>query len=906
MRKKRRLIAPEVVQVSAMDCGPASLKCFLNGAGISVSYGRLREACQTGLDGSSIDTLEEVAIDLGVDAEQVIVPAEHILIAGARTFPAIVVVSLPNGANHFVVLWRRHGRFVQIMDPATGRRWPLCDQFLNEIYIHTFSVAANAWRRWAGTKEFTVPLRRRLRTAALSEARANEIINEALADSGWRSIAGLDAATRMIETMVRSGGLGRGRESSRLLRILFDRTIARPEGTQIIPDAYWSVAATPKDHSKTEPSDERMIVKGAVVVRSRGAVKLSTSHDAADIDKQPRRQLSQELLAALEEPPARPIRQLARLLKADGILIPLALVLGLFASAFGVVFEALLFRGLLGIGRELGLLTQRLEAVGVLLIFAAALLILELPLTDALLRVGRRVEARLRILFLEKLPRLGDRYFQSRLTSDMAERSHSLYLLRLLPGMGGQLIRIGFTLVLTTAGVWWLDPGSAPLAILSAVTGLALPLLTQSFLAESDLRVRTHQAGLGRFYLDALLGLVPIRAHGAERAIRREHETLLVEWTRSGLKLQKRVLVADALQSMLALGLTCWIVFGFAARAGGAGNSLLLIYWALSLPALGQQLSLTVLQYPAYRNIVLRLMEPLGAPGENDSLRTGALPEHAENAAADSGGVEIIFSGVSVLAAGHSILKDVSLRIAAGEHVAIVGRSGAGKSSLAGLLLGWHSPASGRVTVDGVPLDGIQLERLRSRTAWVDPALQTWNRTLLANLNYGAPDHSAFDVGGVIDQSGLTSVLKTLPEGLQTPLGEGGALVSGGEGQRVRLARGMMRSNARLAILDEAFRGIDREQRKRLLANARSLWRGATLLYVTHDAAEAASFGRVLVIDEGRLVDDGKPADLLDHSSPYRSMFAAEEDARAQFVSTRIWRRLLFRDGSLVEQRGGE
>ncbi|HEU4386653.1 MAG TPA: cysteine peptidase family C39 domain-containing protein, partial [Blastocatellia bacterium] len=90
-----RLIAPEVVQTSAMDCGPASLKCFLEGAGISVSYGRLREACQTDLDGTSIDTIEEVAVELGVDAEQVMIPAEHVLIPEASPLPAIVVVSLP-------------------------------------------------------------------------------------------------------------------------------------------------------------------------------------------------------------------------------------------------------------------------------------------------------------------------------------------------------------------------------------------------------------------------------------------------------------------------------------------------------------------------------------------------------------------------------------------------------------------------------------------------------------------------------------------------------------------------------------------------------------------------------------------------------------------------------------------
>src|SRR5919198_4489496 len=111
----RRLIVPEVVQTSEMDCGPASLKCLLEGFGISVSYGRLREACQTDVDGTSIDTMEEVALQLGLDPEQIMVPVDHLLLPAAEILPALVVVRLPNGLTHFVVAWRRHGRFVQVM-----------------------------------------------------------------------------------------------------------------------------------------------------------------------------------------------------------------------------------------------------------------------------------------------------------------------------------------------------------------------------------------------------------------------------------------------------------------------------------------------------------------------------------------------------------------------------------------------------------------------------------------------------------------------------------------------------------------------------------------------------------------------------------------------------------------------
>jgi ABC-type bacteriocin/lantibiotic exporter with double-glycine peptidase domain len=110
---RRRWLAEEVVQTSAMDCGPATLKCLLEGYGIRASYGRLREACQTDVDGTSIDTLEEIANQLGLVAEQVMVPSDHLFIPNQELLPAIAVVRLPGGLLHFWVLWRRHGRFIR-------------------------------------------------------------------------------------------------------------------------------------------------------------------------------------------------------------------------------------------------------------------------------------------------------------------------------------------------------------------------------------------------------------------------------------------------------------------------------------------------------------------------------------------------------------------------------------------------------------------------------------------------------------------------------------------------------------------------------------------------------------------------------------------------------------------------
>src|SRR6185295_989390 len=161
--------------------------------------------------------------------------------------------------------------------------------------------------------------------------------------------------------------------------------------------------------------------------------------------------------------------------------------------------------------------------------------------------------------------------------------------------------------------------------------------------------------------------------------------------------------------------------------------------------------------------------------------------------------------------------------IAPGEHVAIVGASGAGKSTLAGLLLGWHQPHQGSVLLDGEPLTPSRLTQLRQQTAWIDPQVHLFHATLFDNLRYGHDCATACDAR---DDAGIVGLLQRLPDGLQSPLGEGGALVSGGEGQRVRIARALAGTGARLVVLDEPAHGLDRAERTALLTSMRERFAG--------------------------------------------------------------------------------
>ena len=875
-REQRHFFAHEVVQTSAMDCGPAALKSLLEGFGIRAHYGRLREACHTTVDGSSIDTLEDLARKLGLDAAQMLLPVEHVLLRESETLPALVVTRLPSGLTHFVVVWRMLGPWVQVMDPGRGRRWMSKRDLLRDLYVHEMPAPAADFGAWTREPGFLDPLRRRLHRLGVRDA--GQRIAAASVGEDWRPLCGLDACARATEQLLSGKVVSRGRAARAFACLVAD--VSKGGVSELVPEALWTArpAAEPDQYGRA-----RLLVRGALALRVAGV--------SAD---QPEA-LPPDLAAVLADDQPGPARKLVEFLRADGLLRFLPIVTGLALAGVGTVVESLLFRSAIDIGQRLPLFEQRVAAAGALLLLLAALFFVEWPLARSLWAVGSRLEVRLRQAFLRKLPLLGDRYFQSRPISDMAERAHLLHWLRLLPGQGGQLVRTVCELFTTTAAVIWLYPSGAALVL--ALTGLmlVLPLCCQPALVERDLRMRGHAGGLARFYLDALLGLSAIRAHTAEPALRAEHGGRLREWARAARDAARLAVLVDTAQGLLGFGLAAIVVFRYLVSASGSGWAILIVYWVFMLPSLGQEIAFLIQQYPQHRNLTLRLLEPLSAPECAVEAEDISLPQSAAT------GVAVDLRNVRVKAAGNEILAVDTLTLGAGEHVAIVGSSGAGKSSLVGLLLGWYRPDVGVVRVDGQELRGRWLDELRRQTVWVDPAVQLWNRSLLENLRFGSDgEHRA--VGDAVEAAQLDEVLARLPMGLQTPLGAGGALLSGGEGQRVRLGRAICRGAARLVIFDEPFCGLERSRREDLLKAARARWAPATFLCITHDVSQTLDFPRVLVVDKGRVVEDGAPKQLASHAGTrFAHLLAAEVRARARLDGP-DWRHLRLDHGRMAER----
>ena len=856
---------PEVLQTSAMDCGPAALAALLQGCEIPASYGRLREVCQTSVDGTSLDTLEQVAQKLGLDARQILLPREVVL--EPQNLPALLVVQKEDQGLHFVVAWRRSGQQVQVMDPSRGRIWVSVGSLLRRIYVHVQPMPGAAWRRWAAGPTGLELLCGWMDGLGFTQKQQEEQLEAALADPGWEGLAALFACLRLVRLLKEEGAL---REGPPLLARLLPLARAEAHDPRSVPYDFWPV----------HPADEGVVAVGVV-----GLVVRGRHPTAAAVE------LGGELAAVLHHKEPSPWPLVAQTLRAAEPYLGLRVGTLVAGLAGGALLELLFWRLLLELGTVLGSPPGRVLALGAGALLAAALLGLRWAADSELLRLGRQLELRLRVALLSHLPRLGDRYFHSRPVSDLAERAHALHLLRNLPPALFQGLRAGVDLVVTITVLGLLLPASLPLTVAVSLISLGIPWALQRGMQEAAQRQGGLAGAVARVGLDALSGGVALRTHGAGSALEVEYEGLLVELVRAGRALQRVAVGSAVLGSAVgSLGVAALLSLG----AYQESLSLLYLLFAMRLPMIGQSVGSVFLQLPGTRAHLLRLLEPLSTPveptveGEATPLIEGAL--------------ELELVGVQVEAAGHPLLAGVDLRVAPGEHVAVVGRSGAGKSTLLSLFLGWNRACAGDLRVGGQRLDAALLRRLRSRVAWVDPAIQLWNRSLLENLRYGSEGISGDDAA-LLERAELRDLLGRLPEGLQTPLGEGGSRLSGGEGQRVRLARAMRRPQPGLVLLDEPFRGLDRAARQRLLGESRRTWAGSTLLCVTHDLSETLDFPRVLVVEEGRIVEDGAPRELLQKQGRYATLLRAEEQLRAELWEGASWRRLRVEAGQLHEDR---
>ncbi len=218
----------------------------------------------------------------------------------------------------------------------------------------------------------------------------------------------------------------------------------------------------------------------------------------------------------------------------------------------------------------------------------------------------------------------------------------------------------------------------------------------------------------------------------------------------------------------------------------------------------------------------------------------------------------------------------VSLSVRAGEKVAIVGPSGAGKSTLFHLLLRFYDPAKGVISLDGVPIKAADPHEVRSRIALVPQESVAFAATARENIRFGRPEATDAEVERAADLAHATEFIRRLPDGFETPLGERGVTLSGGQRQRIAIARAILR-DAPLLLLDEATSSLDAESETLVQTALEELMRHRTTLVIAHRLATVLSCDRIMVMDQGRIVEQGTHASLVAAGGLYARL------ARLQF-----------------------
>lgn len=461
--------------------------------------------------------------------------------------------------------------------------------------------------------------------------------------------------------------------------------------------------------------------------------------------------------------------------------------------------------------------------------------------------------------------RRGD--FVARVTNDtsVANRAHVVVFGDLVQDAGIVFVSVGFAIWLS----WQL---ALVLLLVGPLTALVLPYFGRR-IRVSSARRQEQVSEVTQRLMQMLSGIKVIKAfHGEERERAAFRVEVLRYFRRSMKVLRNRVLSRTAVELLTQGSFVAVLLVGVWAILEG--------YWGLTLGKLMAFAAISAMLYRPLRSVTTiyntlqdaipaaaRVFEVLDAPevtpDEPDALELERIRE------------AIRYEGVSFRYERETVLDQLDLELRAGEVVALVGSSGAGKTTIADLLLRFHEPDAGRITMDGVDLRRIRRESLHALTGIVTQEAFLFDDTIAGNIAYGRPEASQAEIEQAARAANIDDFVAGLPEGYQTEVGELGGKLSGGQRQRLTIARAILR-DPQLLIFDEATSALDAKAEQQVQKAIANLMQGRTVLLIAHRLSTVKAADRIAVIEKGQVSMSGTHEELLARGGLYSELVDAQ------------------------------
>jgi ATP-binding cassette, subfamily B, bacterial len=555
-----------------------------------------------------------------------------------------------------------------------------------------------------------------------------------------------------------------------------------------------------------------------------------------------------------------------------GFGVACALVFTALSISIPILIKQVVDKAIVGPDEDL-----LLPYLGAIIVLASLRFVVNFTRRFATARVGIAVEARLRGMLYHAYLTYPRAFYDRHATGEVISRAtNDIYPVRYFIGWGvvqgvqSAMMITGAAIVLTIV--------NARLALYAALAMPPIAILTFVFahrLFPISRLVQARKGNLAEATDEAVVGIEMVQAFGREDDVRTRFlgraEAVRHETMRAA---SVEAYFLPGLLFLPSLGIAAVLLFG--GRDVIAGE-------------------LTIGEFMLFITLLLMLVWPLEALGWIINLGQRAvasagrsfawldgiepLPEPAEPKALPDGPLRVDFEDVHFAYGTEAeVLRGVDLALEPGEIVAVCGPTGAGKTTLLNLLPRFYDPTGGRVLVGGIDTRDVAVTELRDAVAIVTQRPVLFSVLLRENLLSARPDADWDDVLAACDAAGVSAFVDDLPEGYDTLIGERGVNLSGGQRQRVALARALL-AGARVLVLDDPMSAVDTETERLLVENLRPAVAGRTVLVATQRLSTIGVADRAVVLDAGRIVEQGRPAALLAAGGLFTSLFGDESVA---------------------------